>query len=334
MSYSEIDFNNKSVLITGGAGFIGSNLAIYLQNEFPECDIVIFDKFRSSEKFKNGNLVSLGHYNNLTDFKGSILSGDINKEEDLLLIERYKFDVIFHQAAVSDTRAEEQDYIIKTNVNSFYRILEIAAKMKAKLIYASSAATYGNSKSPQRIGYEFPDNTYGFSKLMMDNIALNYISKNPNSHVVGLRYFNVYGPREYYKHTTASTVLQFGFQILSGKKPRLFENSDKILRDFVYIKDVIQANVKACSSRSSGIFNVGTGISRSFQDIADILQNVFQTNYGTEYFQNPYQGYQTHTKADISLTKDFLDYKPEWSLEDGIKDYSLEIKKIYEIKKE
>lgn len=330
MKYSNLDFNNKNVLITGGAGFIGSNIAIYLQKHFPKCNIVVFDLFRSGKKFNNGNLISFGHYNNLIDFKGKIISGDVNSKYDLSQIENCKFDYIFHQAAVSDTRADEQDYIIKTNVNSFYEILKISVQSNARLIYASSAATYGNCPSPQTVGIESPENTYGFSKLMMDNVAQDFISKNPEFHIVGLRYFNVYGPREFYKNTTASTIIQFGHQILSGNNPKLFENSDEIFRDFIYVKDVVQANIKACSCNKSGIYNVGTGVKRSFQEVSDILQKTFKTQYKTEYFKNPYHGYQSDTCANILETKEKLGFQPYWSLEKGILDYSKEILSIHE----
>lgn len=148
----------------------------------------------------------------------------------------------------------------------------------------------------------------------MDQIAYKYIKNYPNFKLIGLRYFNVYGAREYFKEKTASTVVQFGCQILAGKAPRLFEGSDKILRDFVYIKDVIQANIKACMSNKCGIYNVGTGRPRGFQDIADILQKELGTNLGTEYFPNPVKGYQMHTQADISNSKEFLGYEPIWEL--------------------
>ena len=329
MKYSDIDFNNKTVLITGGAGFIGSNLAFYFQNNFPDAHIVVFDSFRSEERFSNGNLKSFGHYKNLIGFKGDIVCGDINSQDDLDRLEGYHFDYIFHQAAISDTRVYDQEIIMQTNVNSFYAILEMAKRMDAALVYASSAATYGSCPSPQTVGKENPENPYGFSKYAMDQIAYRYVRENPQMSIVGLKYFNVSGPREFFKEKTASTVIQFAHQILAGKAPRLFEGSDKIVRDFVYIKDVIQASIKACSPKKSGVYNVGTSKPRSFQDIADILQKELKTNYGTEYFPNPFTGYQMHTQADISTSKEFLDFSPQWELEDGIKDYIEEIKRVY-----
>ena len=185
--------------------------------------------------------------------------------------------------------------------------------------------------SPQKIGDELPENPYGYSKYAMDNIAKEFSMLNPDIRIIGLKFFNVYGPKEYFKAKTSSMVVQLGHQILSGQSPRLFENSNKILRDFIFIEDVIQANIKACRSSISGIFNVGSGIPRSFQDIADILQKELGTNYPTEYFTNPYDGYQMHTQADISLTKSHLDFEPWYTLEMGIKSYIPEIKNTHNL---
>jgi ADP-L-glycero-D-manno-heptose 6-epimerase len=124
-------------------------------------------------------------------------------------------------------------------------------------------------------------------------------------------------------------VIQLGHQILDGKAPRLFNNSNQILRDFIYIDDVIQANIKACAPKKNGTYNVGTGIPRNFQEIADILQKELDTDLGTEYFPNPYNGYQMHTQADISSTKENLGFEPNFSLEKGIKAYIPEILRLH-----
>ena len=331
MKYIEDDLKEKTILITGGAGFIGSNLAFYFQNNHPDAKVVVLDSFRSGETFSNGNLKSFGHFKNLIGFSGEIISGNINDKELLLDLEiNYKFDYIFHEAAISDTTALEQDLMIKTNVNAYKDLLELAIRHDANMIYASSAATYGNAESPQRVGREAPQNVYGFSKLSMDNLSREYM-KECDISIVGLRYFNVYGAGEYFKNSTASMVLQFGHQLLSGKNPRLFEDSDKILRDFIYVEDIVQANVKAMKPKTSGIYNVGTGRARSFQDIVDILQRELGTSLTCEYIPNPFIGsYQFHTEADISTTKDALDYEPRFEMEDAIKSYVGEIKRIYE----
>lgn len=330
MIYTDLDLSSKIVLITGGAGFIGSNLAFYFQNNHPDTKVVVLDIFRSGKTFSNGNLKSFGHFKNLIGFKGEVIAGDINDKVLLEKLKSYNFDYIFHQAAISDTTVQDQNIMIETNVNAFKAYLDLALELEAVMIYASSAATYGNAPSPQSVGCESPENVYGFSKLMMDNIAYEYMQKHPSMNIIGLRYFNVYGGREYFKNTTASMVLQLGLQILSSKIPRLFYGSDKILRDFIYIEDVILANIKALSAKKSGVYNVGTATPRSFQDIADILQKEIGVKIESEYFENPYSAYQTYTEADIASTKEFLNFKPRFSLEEGIKAYLPEIKRVYE----
>ena len=329
MIYNTTNFDNKTILITGGAGFIGSNLAFYFQENFPKSKVIIFDCFRNSETFHNGNLKSFGHYKNLIGFKGDVVCGNINSVDDLALLDKYKLDFIFHHAAISDTRVYDQEIIMRTNVNSFYDLLAIAKKDKSVMVYASSAATYGSLPSPQTEGVESPENPYGYSKLIMDQIAARYSLENPDLIIVGLRFFNVYGPREYYKANTSSMVIQLGHQILDGKAPRLFNNSMKILRDFIFIDDVIQANIKACTPKQNGTYNVATGIPRNFQEIADILQKELSTDLGTEYFSNPHSGYQMHTQADISNTKKNLGFEPKFSLEKGIKAYISEILSLH-----
>ena len=325
MTFSNLNFKNKTILITGGAGFIGSNLAFYFQENYPESKLVVFDCFRSGEFFSNGNLKSFGHYKNLIGFKGDVICGNLNNKSDIQLLSDYSFDYIFHQAAISDTRVYNQELVISTNVNSFYDIIELAKKNQSKLIYASSAATYGDLGSPQTVGKELPQNPYGYSKYVMDQIALKNMQ---DISIVGLRYFNVYGYNEFYKGRTASMVIQLGHQILNGSSPRLFHDSQKIFRDFIFVDDVIQANIKACSFTSGGIFNVGTGTPRSFQDISDILQNELGTQMPTDYFANPYEGYQMHTQADIDSSKKQLGFNPKISLEEGIKSYVPEIKRL------
>jgi len=326
---NNINFNNKTILITGGAGFIGSNLAFYFQENFPQSKVIVFDCFRNDETFNNGNLKSFGHYKNLIGFQGDIICGNINNKNELALLNNYKFDFIFHHAAISDTRVYDQEIIMKTNVNAFYDLLEIAKNDKAAMIYASSAATYGSLPSPQVVGQENPENPYGYSKYVMDHIAASYSLENPDLIIVGLRFFNAYGPGEYFKGKTASMVIQLGHQILDEKRPRLFQNSSQISRDFIYIDDIVQANIQACNPLKNGTYNVGTGISRNFQEIANILQEELNSNLEIEYFDNPYQGYQTNTRADILITSQNLGFSPEFSLEKGIKAYIPEILRLH-----
>jgi ADP-L-glycero-D-manno-heptose 6-epimerase len=330
MIYSKTNFNNKTILITGGAGFIGSNLAFYFQKNYPESLVVVFDCFRSGSKFSNGNLKSFGHYKNLIGFTGDVVCGDINSSSEMELLNKYKFDYIFHQAAISDTRVNDQEIVMRTNVNSFYNILDRAIQNKSKLIYASSAATYGSLPSPQSLGKNNPENPYGFSKYMMDQIAKRYSIENPKMTIVGLKFFNVYGPGEYYKEKTSSMVIQLGHQLLNNLSPKLFEKSESIYRDFIYIDDVIQSIIKSCDTIKNGTFNVGTGVPRTFLDVVNILQKELKSDLEIDYIPNPYTGYQNHTQADISESTLNFNFKPMYSLEQGIKLYLPEIKRLHD----
>lgn len=324
-----MNLDEKRIVITGGAGFIGSNIAHYFDENYPNCEVLVVDVFRNEETFSNGNLKSFGHFKNLQGFSGDIYEGDITKQTTIKAIKNFNPDIIFHQAAISDTTVMDQGIMIRTNVNAYKDLLEICKQDNIKMIYASSGATYGDAKSPQSVWEcESPKNIYGFSKLAMDKMSLKYIKKG--LHVVGLRYFNVYGKGEFYKNTTASMILQFGHQILKGDAPRLFRGSDKILRDFIYVKDVVEANIEAIRAKKCGVYNVGTGKPRSFQDIADILQQELKTDYGNEYIKNPYSAYQYHTQANVALSKRYLNFEAKYTLEEGIKDYLLEIKRVFE----
>ncbi|PDX23185.1 ADP-glyceromanno-heptose 6-epimerase, partial [Helicobacter pylori] len=235
------------------------------------------------------------------------------------------FDYLFHQAAVSDTTMLNQELVMKTNYQAFLNLLEIAQSKKAKVIYASSAGVYGNTKAPNVVGSnESPENVYGFSKLCMDEFVLSHSSDNIQ---VGLRFFNVYGPREFYKEKTASMVLQLALQALAFKEVKLFEFGEQ-LRDFVYIEDVIQANVKAMKAQKSGVYNVGYSQARSYNEIVSILKEHLG-DFKVSYIKNPYVFFQKHTQAHIEPTILDLDYTPLYDLESGIKDYLPHIHAIF-----
>ncbi len=315
MKYTDIDLNGKTVLITGGAGFVGSNLAMHIQQHYPRCEVVVFDAF------------VLGHFKNLLGFTGRCIAGDIASAADLRCLRDYHFDYVFHQAAISDTTVQDQARVVKVNTNAFQSILDLAVEQRAGVVYASSAATYGNSAAPNRVGQgEVPENIYGFSKLMMDHLAHRY-ARSHDLPIVGLRYFNAYGPRESYKGRTASMILQLAKKLLGGEQPRLFKYGEQ-RRDFVHIEDIVQANLKALSPRRSGVYNVGTGQARTFNDLYDILQHAVQRFVEVEFIDNPWAFYQTHTEADIASTGAELGYSPRFSLEQGIPDYAPEILRI------
>jgi ADP-L-glycero-D-manno-heptose 6-epimerase len=166
-----------------------------------------------------------------------------------------------------------------------------------------------------------PLNTYGYSKWLCDKKvhALKNTAKLPV--IVGLRYFNVYGPGEYHKGLSASMIYQLYLQMAAGKNPRVFEHGDQ-KRDFIYVKDVAAATVAALTVKKGGIFNVGTGTPRSFNDIIRIINAVLGKNLSTEYFKNPYRGvYQDYTAADTTLLKKGLYSRRCHSLEEGIANY-------------
>jgi ADP-L-glycero-D-manno-heptose 6-epimerase len=293
------------ILITGGAGFIGSNLALELQNKGYE--VIVLDDF------------SGGHFKNLIDFEGdvvaeSILDVDLSRFKDV--------DIIFHQAAITDTTVQDQKLMMRINTEGFRRFLDFAVENNIKFIYASSAATYGNAPAPQKEDDAGkPNNIYGFSKWICDCIAKKYMEKFPDAHIVGLRYFNVFGPREQYKGKMASMVWQLAKQMVEGKRPRIFKWGEQ-KRDQVYVKDVVRANLLAMDAKESCIVNVGSGKAVSFNYIIEVLNKVLGFNYEPEYFDNPYKEfYQEHTEADLSKARKYLGYEPEWSFEEAVEDY-------------
>lgn len=319
------------ILITGGAGFIGSRIAQKLNQKYPDYEITITDKFNSNELRDNGNYKYFGSFRNLKNINAKIVQGDLSDLEWLKsFLYKNEFDVIFHQGAISDTTELNEEIVIKTNYSSFEIIMDYVMLRKAKLIYASSAATYGNSISPQSLNNEyFPENIYGYSKLLMDKLTLSSIYKDSPS-IIGLRYFNVYGPGEIYKQTTSSMILQLAYQAIHTGKVKLFEFGDQ-RRDFVYIDDIIQANINAIDSKCSGVFNVGSGISRTFNDIVDLLSSNLKIEIQKEFIKNPYLFYQNNTCADISSATNNLNYRPSFSLEEGISDYVKKIKNYSKI---
>lgn len=301
-------FDNKLILVTGGNGFIGSNLVKNLIKNNKNIKIDIFDKDFNKEVFSGLELQSINFIPGKLEY---IKSGEFSK----------KYHHIFHQGAITDTTVMDEDFMLKVNTESFHQLVELAVKSNATLVYASSAATYGNSEAPNIVGKgETPTNVYGESKLKMDKVAYEYMKKYPELKIIGLRYFNVYGPGESRKGKMSSMILQLYHQIKDGKNPRIFKYGEQ-KRDFVYVKDIVQANIKAAIYGESGVYNVGFGEARTFNDIVLILKKILKSEKETEYFDNPYSFYQNLTQADISNTKLKLKYNPEFTLEKGIRDY-------------
>jgi len=287
-------------LVTGGAGFIGSNLALELEKQGHEVTVV-------------DNLFS-GNKKNLDGFKGKFVEADVSEPFDV-----GSFDIIFHQAAITDPRYPNDEETYNKNVKGFKNIIALAQKNNAKLIYASTAGLYGNGLVPMKEDQEKELlSVYGKSKLKMDEIAANFFKK---MHIVGLRYFNVFGPREFFKGRPASMIYHLGKQIKSGKNPRIFKIGEQ-KRDHIYVKDAVDATIKATNAKS-GIYNIGTGIATNFNDLVKVLNEVLKTNFEPEYFDMPFdkKTYQSNTQADTKKAENFLDFKVSWSLKEGIKDY-------------
>jgi ADP-L-glycero-D-manno-heptose 6-epimerase len=272
------------ILVTGGAGFIGSNLAKRLEKEGHE--VVVLDNFSS------------GHFSNLVDFHGDVISADCEWAEPCP-----RCDVIFHQASITDTTVTDQLLMMRNNVEGFRHVLAWAARWSARVVWASSAATYGNLPAPNKLTDKpHPLNVYGYSKLP----------------IIGQRYFNVYGPGEGHKGKFASMIYQLSLQMKAGKRPRVFTAGVQ-KRDFVSIEDVIQVNLLAMGVTSplhsplAEVFNVGSGRAHSFNEVIAGLNGALGTKLEPDYFPNPYAFFQNHTEADISETTRVLGYKPRYT---------------------
>ncbi len=295
------------ILITGGAGFIGSNLAWALEER--KNDVTVIDNFSS------------GNPENLKGSKVALIEGDITTLDLTSKFKDERFDIVFHQAAITDTTLNDEKEMMRVNIEGFRKTLNFAKYIKAKLIYASSAGVYGRGKIPMKEDQELsPLNSYAFSKKVMDDIVKEEMVKN-DMVIIGLRYFNVYGPREKYKGKSASMIYQLYRQMKCGKQPRIFKWGQQ-KRDFIYVKDVVKANLKAMEVNKSCIVNIGTGTPASFNGIIrEISNQILETDYEPEYFDNPYDFYQNETQADTNLAYKTLNFKAEYFIDEGIKDY-------------
>ena len=300
----------KHVVITGGAGFVGSNLVHEMTRRYPDAEFTVVDDFRS------------GSFKNLEGYKGDVIAADLAD----LDLKRYfggaKVDLVFHLASITDTTDHHQFRQVRDNVEAWRNLLNYFDSRKTRLVYASSAATYGIAAGLNRAEQEpKPANVYAFAKVQLDNLARIRARQNPGQIIVGLRYFNVYGPREGHKAAASSMILQLAQQMRSGRAPRIFKNGEQ-LRDFVYVKDIVNGTILAARARTSGIYNLGSGVPRSFNDVVTNLNRVLKTEFQTEYIDNPHAHYQPHTEADLTHTTRALRYKPKYTLEQGIEDYA------------
>jgi ADP-L-glycero-D-manno-heptose 6-epimerase len=301
--------SSLNFIVTGGAGFIGSNLPLALQEKFPRARLTVIDDFRS------------GDFKNLLGYRGDFVAQNLAKLDWPNQFGDKKVDAIFHLASITDTTLHDQFAQVHDNVESFRRLLRFARPTKTRIIYASSASTYGPAtEASAESNGAAPANIYAFSKTIIDNIARREADENPDWTIIGLRYFNVYGPREGHKGVPASMVYHLAQQMRAGQRPRIFKHGEQ-KRDFVYVKDVVEGSILALEAQKSGIYNLGCGQARSFNELVDVLNRCLGTNLPADYIENPHAHYQNFTEADLDKVRSALGYQPQFPLEAGVADY-------------
>lgn len=279
------------IVVTGGAGFIGSNIVKGL-NDLGRKDILVVDDLTDGTKFANLADLDIADYMDKDEFISAIVSG-----------ENLDIEVIFHQGACSSTTEWDGKFMMENNYNYSKDLLHYCLDFDIPFLYASSAATYGGRSDnfiEDRI-YEKPLNVYGYSKFLFDQYVRK-ILPNANSQICGFRYFNVYGPRENHKGSMASVAYHLNEQITKGEKPKLFAGSDNFRRDFIYVGDVVEVNLWFWKNKVSGIFNCGTGRAESFQSVADAVLD-YHKKGEIDYIPFPEHlkgRYQSFTQADLT----------------------------------
>ena len=312
------------ILVTGGAGFIGSVLVGELNSRGRE-DIIIVDRLSDSPKWKNIRNLKYADY---------IHADEVFLPEYADLFDQITF--IFHIGACSSTTEMDMDYLMKNNVLYSKNLFELACDLDVPFIYASSAATYGDGEKGYEDSHEQipglrPLNPYGYSKQIFDEWVLKREQKP--KHWFGLKYFNVFGPNEYHKDDMSSLVFKAYHQILETEKVRLFKShkegfeDGKQLRDFVYVKDIVTAMVEMMNPdlrEKSGIYNMGTGVANSFFDLAKYTFKAMGKKENIEFFDMPMKlrnQYQYYTCASMSKFNDLLPSFSFKSLEENVADY-------------
>jgi ADP-L-glycero-D-manno-heptose 6-epimerase len=306
-------------VVTGGAGFIGSNLVRALIDRGHD-DVVVVDDLEDGHKFVN-----------IADFP---IADYLDKDDFLERLESDKafgksIRVILHEGACSATTEWDGRYMMRNNYGYSQRLLHHCLENRTQYIYASSAAVYGASQTfAEQPDNEAPLNVYGYSKLQFDRYVRR-VAATPGSQVVGLRYFNVYGPREQHKGSMASVAFHFNNQVVADGETRLFEGSGgygdgEQLRDFVYVEDVCDLNLWFLDNPAvSGIFNAGTGKAQSFNDVANAVI-AWHGRGKIRYIPFPEHlkgAYQSFTQADLSrLREEGCDIEFRM-VEQGVKDY-------------
>ena len=298
------------IVVTGGAGFIGSNIVKGL-NSAGEEDILVVDNLSNAEKHLNLNSLSIADYCDKNEFLQKL-----NKFQNVT--------TIFHQGACSSTTEQDGKYMMSNNYEYSKILLNHCLENKIDFLYASSASVYGNGKAGfvEKREAEYPLNVYGFSKFAFDNYVRRVLPQ-AESQVLGLRYFNVYGPQENHKGRMASVAFHLFHQLQEKGKMRLFEGSENFRRDFIYVADTVKINLHFYESKTSGIFNAGTGKARSFEDIATTIQSFHGSGEIQRIpFPEDLRGkYQEFTEAGLDNLRAAGYSEKFMTLEEGVQNY-------------
>ena len=306
-------------IVTGGAGFIGSNLVRALLDRGHD-DVVVVDDLCDGHKFVNISSLPIADYLDKDDLLERL-------ESDKAFARGIK--AIFHEGACSETTEWDGRYMMRNNYAYSQRLLHFCLEHGTPYIYASSAAVYGGAKQfVEDPVFEDPLNVYGYSKLQFDRYVRR-VASAPDSQVVGLRYFNVYGPGEQHKGSMASVAFHFNNQVRESGEARLFEGTEgygdgEQLRDFVYVDDICDVNLWYLDNpQVSGIFNAGTGRAQSFNDVANAVI-AWHGKGKIKYVPFPEHlvgAYQSYTQADLTqLRASGCDVEFR-TVEAGVKDY-------------
>jgi len=306
--------NVWNVLVTGGAGFIGSTLVRRIETDWPAARVTVLDDFRS------------GSFKNLEGFRGDLVTADLGIADLHAYFKPGDFDAVFHLASITDTRVEDQFQMCHDNIEGFRNLLEFLAPTRTPVTYASSAATYGVSaeSNPNSEGDpRKPANAYGFSKVQLENLAARVLARPGNEEwrINAVRYFNVYGPGEAHKGAMASMAYQLYLQMKDGRRPKVFKDGTQ-QRDFVHVDDAVACTLLAFDKgERGGVYNTGSGEARSFNDLIDRLNDALETKHKPDYIANPYAFFQPFTQADLTRSKETLGYEPKYTLKEGIAAY-------------
>lgn len=304
------------IIVTGGAGFIGSNIVKAL-NARGQDDIVVVDNLSNGAKYANLVDCEISDYIDKVDFPACLANG-------------HRFasgiDAIFHEGACSSTTEWDGRYMMQNNFEYSRTLLEWCIGNRVPFLYASSAAVYGGGRVfVESRECESPLNMYGYSKFLFDQYVRRRIP-DAQSQIVGFRYFNVYGPREAHKGSMMSVAAQLNGQLLEGGRVRLFSGTEGYAdgaqrRDFVFVEDAVDANLWFLDHPGcSGIFNLGTGRSQTFNDVARAVI-AWHGRGEIEYvpFPEHLKGrYQSFTEADISALRTAGYERPFRTVEEGV----------------